>query len=108
MSGSDTLASLCRNVLRREAVLLKQSGAVHGLAKVIEGDDPSGLANPAVPRKRNAGLDSHACANRRGEDRLAVGLVLVLKPLNARNRDNARGNSLGLQQAMSLQSRSYL
>ena len=66
-------------------------------AEVIEPDDRALVADPALPAERHADLDADALAHGRRQDRVAVGLILGVEPLPARQRHDPRRDAVGLE-----------
>ena len=64
---------------------------------MIEPDDRAGVADPALPAERDADLDADPRVHIGWQDRVAIGLVLEVEPLPARQRHDARRDALGLE-----------
>ena len=86
-----------RDPLDREPELLEDRPGRGRRPVVVEPDDCSGVADPALPAERHARLHGDPGANRRRQDRIAIRLVLELEPLPAGKRDHARRDALGLE-----------
>src|SRR5690606_35304925 len=82
--GLERLARGRDDGLGRDAELLEQGLVVRRGTVVLERDRPARVAHDLVPRQRKTRLDRDTRLDRRGQDRLAVGLVLLGEPLEAR------------------------
>ena len=67
-------------------------------AVVVDADDPAGVADDLAPAAGDPGLDADPRLDGRRDDRVAVGLVLLVEPLPARHRDHPGRDVLGGQQ----------
>src|SRR5215207_11427329 len=85
------------DVLGGEAELAEQGLVVRAGAVVLDGDDLACVADPAVPRHRDPGLDRDARLDRRRQHRVAVGLVLSCEPVHARHRHDAGRDAVALE-----------
>ena len=83
--------------LRGVAECLQDRAGRRGRPEVVDADDRARVARVALPAEGDAGLDGDSLAHRGREHRLAVGGVLGLEDLPARQRDDPRRDALGLQ-----------
>src|SRR5665647_701682 len=82
---------------RGEAELTEQRRGVSRRAVVVNADDAAGVPDDVAPTQWHCSLDTHAGPDVRGEDLVAIALVLIVEPLAARHRHDPGRNPLGLK-----------
>ena len=80
-----------------EAELLEEHRAGRAGAVVADADDPAGVADDVPPARADAGFDADPGQDVRRDDRVAVGLILLVEPLPAGHRDHPGGDAVGGQ-----------
>ena len=81
-----------------EAELVEQQPGGGARAVVVDADDLSGVADDVAPAAGDAGLDADAGSDRGGDDRVAVGVVLLVEPFPAGHGHDAGGDPVGRQE----------
>src|SRR4051794_38649597 len=92
--GLDAVLGRLGDGVGREAELLEHPGRVSGRAVVLEADHPTGVADVLAPALADAGLDADAGLHGRREHLVAVGLRLLLEPLDRGHRHHAGVDAL--------------
>src|SRR5690349_10850395 len=93
--GAQAVAGRVGDRLAGDVELLVDPGEVSRGAVVVDGDDAAVVADVLPPSLLDAGLDRDAGLDGGRQDALAVGLLLLLEPLEAGERHHARADAVG-------------